>query len=251
MSKKVVVVQLATPNIDSYAKYSVASVNEYCLRHGYTHYIQRNKTIDDLHINWSKIDLLKESLNIPCDYLVLFDADVVIAGIDKSIEDFIAESGTTDTEIMMPRDTYFAIGKRRKRRPPRHIRPNAGFVILRNSETSKEIIQEWLDQARGEGSIYVDMHPRNQLVYWNFVMPKYLDKQVVLPKNTTSNGKNVISSLFSSKPFLYHIMMAEEGKRVEKMKAVYEKFNAGDRLEIVSKQLDNNPEGLIEIKTEV
>ncbi len=250
MSSRIVVVQLATPNIDSYARYSIASVHEYCQLHGYQHFVQRSRTINDLHINWTKIDLLKASLNIPCDYLVLFDADVVIAKLELNIEGFLKQYANENTEIMMPRDTYFAIGKRRKRRPPRNIRPNAGFVILRNSDVSKAIMQEWMDQARGEGSIYSDMHPRNQLVYWNFVMPKYLDRQVILPDHTTSNGKNLMSKVFKVKPFLYHIMMAEDHKRIEKMRKVYQDHNEGKYLDLVEQQLDKAKEGLIEISSE-
>lgn len=247
MSSKVVVVQLATPNIDQYAKYSIASVNQYCHRNGYRHFIQRSATIDNMHINWTKIDLLRKGLEIESDFTVLFDADVVLAQHDKRIESLVECYAKENTQIMMPRDTYFAFGEKRKRRPPRHIRPNAGFIILKNTDKAKSIVDEWLNQAVGDGKIYSDMHPRNQLVYWNFVMPKFLNSQVILPDHLTSNGKSVIPKMLKSKPFLYHIMMSNDQNRLKKMSDIYSEFCETTYLSKISKELSSKQEGLIEI----
>ena len=247
MSLKVTVVQLATPNIDSYGMYSLASVNEYCNLHGYDHVVQRSTSVPDLHINWSKIDLLRHALTLDNDYVVLFDADVVIADQKKSIEYFLDHYANETTEIMMPRDTYLAFGSRRKRRPPRSMRPNAGFIILRNSNTGRQMIQDWLDAARGEGKKYNDIHPRNQLVYWNFVMPRYISELQILPDYVSSNTKHDYLRLLRPIPFMYHVMMSEDSKRIKKMAKVYQAYNNPAYLEKVRPVLQVN-DGIIKIK---
>ncbi len=250
MNLEITVVQLATPNIDSYGMYSLASVNEYCSRHNYRHIVQRSNSLPDLHVNWSKIDLLRHALTLKNDYVVLFDADVVIADQEKSIEYFLNNYANESTEIMMPRDTYIAFGAKRKRRPPRSMRPNAGFIILKNSAKGKSMISEWLEAARGEGKIFNDVHPRNQLVYWNFVMPKYINELQILPDHVSSNAKHDYLRIFKPIPFMYHVMMSEDKKRINKMSKVFSAYNNPDFLEKLQPYLKEK-EGIIEINSKV
>lgn len=216
-SLKVTVVQLATPNIDVYALYSILSINFYCKKHGYEHVVQREKTVEDLHINWTKIDLLDTAFDFypDNDFILLIDADVIISDYNKSINYFVEKYGSKDAHIIMAQDTPLKL--------IRSPRPNAGFVLLRNSEIAKSMVKAWIKASTGIGAHYNNTHPRNQLVYWNYVMPEYLKHQVVLPRFYFQKplylfNKNIIPS-----KFLYHVTQSDKDNRIEKMKTMCSK----------------------------
>ncbi len=209
---KVTVVQLVTPNIDSYAIFSILSINHYCKIHGYKHFLQRHKSVKDKHINWSKIDLLQKAFEFDatCDYILLVDADTIITEYEKSVEFFLDKFAKPNTEIIMPQDTPLKITLQ--------PRPNAGFVLVKNSTIGRSIISDWIAASVGKGKHVSDIHPRNQRVYWYYVMNDYLDVQIVLPrwyfqKPLFLFGKNVIPS-----KFLYHVTSSSIEERIKTMK---------------------------------
>lgn len=228
--------QLATPNIDNFAKYSIASVHAYAQMHGYGHTIQRSKLLDDLHINWSKIAMLENALKSEkADYVVLFDADIIIINPAMSLGSFVS-MGDASTHIWMPADT--PVLKRK--------RPNAGMIIVRNSAEGKKIIADWLHAAYHEGKHLADTHPRNQLVYWNFVMPGYKNLQTLIPRSFAAKYHWFIPVGNLKRRFLFHVTQTIGSDRASIMEKIYLKYtmNKGD-LDEVQERLSKINEGVI------
>jgi hypothetical protein len=208
---KLRIVQLCTPNIDAYALYSLASVSHYADRHGYSHLVQRQALLGHLHINWSKIALLQRELkSSEWDYVVLLDADTVITHLEKPLKYFIERYGKTETAIWMPVDTPLSSKWQRK--------PNAGFIIIKNNAAGVDVIDRWLYAAEHEGKHLNNIHPRNQRVYWKYVMPYIREKQVVLPGRYFAKPLFVAGvSLHNPTRFLYHITSSDPAKRARLM----------------------------------
>jgi hypothetical protein len=214
---KVTVVQLATPNIDVYALYSILGINHYCKKHGYAHVVQREKTVEDLHINWTKIDLLDKAFEFypENDFILLIDADVIISDYNKSLDYFVEKYGSKDAHIIMAQDTPLKL--------IRSPRPNAGFVLLRNNNIAKSMVKAWIEASTGIGAHYNDTHPRNQLVYWNYVMPNYLKHQVVLPRFYFLKPLYIFNINIMPSKFLFHVTQSGNESRIEKMNTMCSK----------------------------
>lgn len=212
MSKpKVVAVQLATPHIDEFAKYSLANVSEYCRQHGYGHYVQRTHTVPDMHINWSKIDLLKHVFEeFPeAEYYILFDADIIIQDFSKSVDFFLKKYADSKTHILFSADTPLRLSLK--------PRPNAGLIIVKNSTIGKQIIDRWIEASRTDGAKYNNTHPRNQLVYWNCVMPQFESVQKVLPRSYFVKPLYLFGKQFMPTSFLYHMTQSDKSARALEM----------------------------------
>lgn len=207
-------IQLATSNINSYGRFSIASVLNYCNKHGYDHQVLRQKIVEDLHINWTKIQFIKNVLEESShEFVVLLDADVVLINQGKPMEDFV-NMGNTGTRIWMPVDTPIL--------KPR--RPNAGFIIVRNDDTGKQIIDQWMHAARNEGNHLADTHPRNQLVYWNYVMPFLGEKQQLIPRSFAAKYHWFLPQSDMKNRFLLHVTQSRPGAREKVMQRLYEKY---------------------------
>lgn len=212
MSKsKVIAVQLATPNVDEFAKYSIANVSEYCRQHGYGHYVQRIHSVPDMHINWSKIDLLQHVFSkfADAEYYILFDADIIIQDLSKSVDFFLTKYATPDTHILFSADTPLRLSLK--------ARPNAGLIIVKNSPIGKKIIDRWIEASRTDGAKYNDTHPRNQLVYWNCVMPQFESVQKVLPRSYFVKPLYFFGKQFMPTSFLYHMTQSDKSARAKEM----------------------------------
>jgi len=187
---KIAICQLITPNIDAFAKYSAASLLSLAVKHGYDYFVQREKMIDDLHINWSKIKMIDKLLDLAYDYLVLFDADIILTNQEVSINHFIQEDTQT---LFMPEDTHLFI---------KH-RPNAGFIILKNDAKGKAIIKEWL-QAAFDDKTLADKHPRNQRIFWKYILPKYAKDLQLISRREVSKYFYGLNRLMGNGKFAYH-----------------------------------------------
>jgi len=230
------IVQLCTPNIDSYGQYSLVSVHAYAQKHGYQHLVQRSSMIDDMHINWTKMALLQRELSsTTADYLLLIDADTIITRPEVPVSFFIENFAKPATEIMMPGDTPLSLRLKKK--------PNAGFILLKNSDRGKAIIDRWLQAAQNEGQHLNDIHPRNQRVYWKYVMPQFQDYQVILPKKYFAKPLFLLGlPLNNQTQFLYHITQSGEGKRESLMLSYLQDRSA---LETIQQQLKKREDNFL------
>lgn len=242
---KVTLLQLATPQIDNYAKYSIASASEYAKRHGYDLFVQRSQIIQDLHINWTKIAAIRDVLSMSemahNSFVVLLDADTAILDYNKDISYFLDRYGNPLISIFMAADTPFTFSTNK--------RPNAGFIIVRNDATGRAIIDRWIDAAYTDGAKYNNVHPRNQLVYWNCVEPEYAPRQQVLPKRYFHKPIWWVPQPFPSRRFLYHITSTDGAKRAGQLENYYFKGGGSEEtLRQVSIQLQEKTDGLIQVQ---
>ncbi|MFY0689751.1 MAG: hypothetical protein JXQ90_21450 [Cyclobacteriaceae bacterium] len=230
------VCQLATPNIDSFAKFSLASVLSYCREHGYHYAVQRSLLDNQMHVNWTKIILLQELLKTcQTDYVVLLDADALL--INQQLDlDYFVRLGGEDKHILMPEDTTLF----------RKSRPNAGFIIVKNSEIGRAIVDLWIDAARGEGAHLADTHPRNQMIYWNYVQPQFDEYQHIIPLKFAVKYF-WYTNLKKKERFLVHLTNSGTEKRSKAMGRLYHQcINDLEALKLISGHLAVN-EGLINI----
>jgi hypothetical protein len=238
------IIQLATPNIDGYARYSIASVRKYSAMHEYEYYVQRSQTLDDLHINWTKLDTLLNIMeNSPegdNSYTVLIDADIVITNPSLSIEYFIERYQKEDSVIFMANDTPFRLDFKKI--------PNAGFVIVRNNKKGQSILRRWIHAAYNEGKKYRGMHPPIQLVYWNCIEPKIKEQQVVLPGSYFHKPLWWVPKPPKKLRFLYHITSTDGQKRQKLMQRFYlDIWNDNHTLEEVDVMLNKQQDHIIRV----
>lgn len=241
---KIKIVQLATSNIDEYARYSIASIRKYAQKHDYEYVVQRTQSVLDLHINWSKIDMLSKAMdNSPegdYSYIVMIDADTVIVNPNRPIEYFIEKYQKHQTAIFMAKDTPFHITFKKM--------PNAGFIIVKNNYIGRSIIRKWIYAAYNEGKQFNDTHPRNQLVYWNCVEPYFKDNQVILPGYYFHKPLWWVPKPLKNWSFLYHVSSTKNEDRHELMSYFYDKiWNDDHNLSDVKTLLENNREDLIKV----
>ncbi len=238
MSLTFTILQLATPNIDAYAKFAIASVNRYAEKYGYGHAVQRGSLIHDMHINWTKIAMLKEALDKGLsDYLVVLDADIILTSNAHPLKSLV-DLGSKNKHILMPGDTPLFGGKR----------PNAGLIIVKNSPEGREIVDYWLYAAMNEGRHLADTHPRNQLVYWNFVMPRYKEFQTLIPRWMAPKYYPIYDYIPKKRPFLWHVSQTNGQTREHYMTRLYT-AQAGemDRLSAISRSLFRGKEGTLRL----
>jgi hypothetical protein len=209
---KIAICQLITPNIDAFAKYSAASILEYCDRHDYAYFIQREKLIHDLHINWSKIRLLDLLQEKEYEYIVLIDADILLTNLDRPLDNFI--NVKNDIQITMVEDTHLLIKKR----------PNAGFIILRNTAKGKKIIKDWIVAAYNDPKL-ADKHPRNQRIYWKYVMPRNWMNQTLISRREISKYLYFLNNFFDIGRFAFHFDFTKPRIRATYMKKEYRRRN--------------------------
>lgn len=235
-SRRLSIYQLVTPNIDSYAAFSIASVLKYAQKHNYGFHIQREKLEMDMHINWTKISLLQMAAETSDGYSLLIDADTVLVNQSFALGNWM-DSLTEKKSILMTKDT--PLFKRN--------RPNAGVILFKNAE-GKKIMDYWMHAAKNEGSHLADTHPRNQRVYWNYVQPKYHDEQVLVSNAYATKYHWFVPYVPSSQRFLFHFTQSDADIRTKTMELMYDKYiDDSALLSKIRKQLEENQTGLIRL----
>ena len=84
------VAMLATSHIDHYALATRANWQAYCDRHGYRFVCWPEAVLEDMHLIWSKIELMRRHLrDTTADWLVVVDADTVVNDPDRTLEELV------------------------------------------------------------------------------------------------------------------------------------------------------------------
>jgi hypothetical protein len=181
------VIMLATASIENYARYSRAAWEKFCAVRGYGFFHYPDKLLSDMHINWSKIEMVRRHLAATkADIVVLVDADTYVC--DPKLKFCAIADSYPDKDLLFSRDcrnigplvlplNYQAALKYKTRKLP-----NAGFVLIRNSEFSRKFFDKWLDLARNELRALADTHPRNQRVLWEGLYFQNADKIALLAR---------------------------------------------------------------------
>lgn len=126
---RIAVCTLYTPELDSFARYTVMNFRSYCNRHRYD-FILSNTTLDPSRSpHWSKIILLQQFID-KYDWLMWIDADAAITNKDIKIESLI----DNEYDIIIAREELgFQV-------------INTGVFIIKNSEQSKNFLSRWYGQ---------------------------------------------------------------------------------------------------------
>ncbi|SNS59381.1 Nucleotide-diphospho-sugar transferase [Ekhidna lutea] len=230
---KIAICQLITPNIDAFAKYSSASILAYCKKHHYSYFIQRDKLIDNLHINWTKIRLVEQLLDKGYDYVTLIDADILLTDINRSVESFIKDDQVV---ITMVEDTHLFIKSR----------PNAGFILIKNNHDGKKLIKMWLDAAYSD-TVLADKHPRNQRIYWKYVQPFYREKQHLIPYKYISKYFFWFNKFLKGGKFAYHFDQTNNKVRSMYMGKEYYRMQYSEIELGTTKEVLSQKKGLVEV----
>lgn len=202
------IVMLATPQTDHYSGPPIRLWKSYARQHGYSFSVCRDRLINDLHINWSKIELVRKSLNQRSeDFLLLVDADTLVVSPSVPLGDLIKNNN----QIMFASDTPFPrlspdfrhLALRLRLRRARL--PNAGFMLIKNTGFSQKFFTDWLQLARGKLAAYADIHPRNQNVLWRGLLNQHRTEIGIYKKEIlrmTVPGQ--IARLKDHNPFAVH-----------------------------------------------
>ena len=193
---------LATSDIENYARYSRAAWEKFCAVRGYGFFHYPEKLLSDMHVNWSKIEMVRRHLaTTKSDTVVLVDADTYVC--DPNLRLGAIADNYPDRDLLFSRDcrnigpfvlplNYEAAFRYKTRKLP-----NAGFVLIRNTEFSRKFFDKWLDLARNELKALADTHPRNQHVLWeglyfqNRNKIALLDRQVERVRDVAHIGRAI------------------------------------------------------------
>lgn len=128
----IVLTQFYTSNVD-YGTYSEKINEAYCNKYNYTYYVDKDdnsifKGIEDRSPTWFKPKLILEVFEkFSPEYVLYLDIDAVIADFSTKIESFI----DPNYNLIFSDD----VGH--------HSAVNAGVFLIRNSEWSKDFLNEW------------------------------------------------------------------------------------------------------------
>lgn len=187
---------LATPEIDFYAAHTTSQWRDYCARHGYHFRLERKRLVPDMHINWSKIELVRRTLaERRYDVVLLIDADTIIADPERRLEALLDDHPGKDL-LFCPDTTrrfrlhwplnFRSVFVCRAWRPP-----NAGFILMRSGDYARRFFDDWLSLAReGELAKWADVHPRNQNVLWRGLFRRHRSRITVLDREVGRIGVN-------------------------------------------------------------
>ena len=133
---KVVVAQFYTENVP-YGEFAETINRDYCKEKGYEYYCEKDTTkiraaLQDKAATWYKPTLIQEVLETyNPEYVLFLDIDAIISDTNQGVEDFIDEN----YDLVFAED----VGH--------HSAMNAGVFILKNTEWSKQFLQDWADSA--------------------------------------------------------------------------------------------------------
>ncbi|MBW1875585.1 MAG: hypothetical protein JRI98_09420 [Deltaproteobacteria bacterium] len=133
------VAMLATRQIDHYAAATQANWRAYCDRHGYEFTCWRDAVLDDMHLIWSKIELMRRHMReMTAEWLVVVDADTIVNKPERELADLVRAHPDKDFLISEDCSRRFGIPVPLSLRgvvSARTLRPgNCGFMMIRASD---------------------------------------------------------------------------------------------------------------------
>lgn len=152
---------------DDVVDYGQRSMQTYCRKYGYEFYVQRDSLTPDLPPHWNKIALLLKIMDTSeSDYIVWFDADIMIINHDISIQNVILKN-MDGKDFLLTIDVSEEI--------------NTGVCIVRNTEYSRKILRLMLNlpELRYRGCEDQDTFNR---VYQRNIM-QFKDHCTILPSS--------------------------------------------------------------------
>ena len=187
------VVMLATAEISHYADQTAENWEAYCQRHGYSFERQYECMLEDMHIVWSKVALVKRQLErSSADWIVFVDADTRVnrplVKLDSLVSTYpgkqmlISEDCSRRLGVPIPLSLQGPLTMRRWRAG------NTGFMMFQNSRWCAGMVARWLDLGRGELSSISDVFPREQMVFWKKLYHEYKEGIAVIGQEIMRMG---------------------------------------------------------------
>ena len=172
------VVMMATKEIEHYASFTKRNWRSYAESKGYAFVVYDTVVRPDLHINWSKIEHGRRHLrNSSCDWMILTDADSAVHDEDKRLEDLVCLPGKPSlvfsADVARRWGMNFPLNLRGVMETRQWVLPNAGFFAIRNDVVGRAFMDEWMELASGRMAHLADRVPRDQLVLWLGLLPKW------------------------------------------------------------------------------
>jgi hypothetical protein len=197
------VAMLATRQIDHYAAATQANWRAYCDRHGYEFTCWRDAVLDDMHLIWSKIELMRRHMReMTAEWLVVVDADTIVNKPERELADLVRAHPDKDFLISEDCSRRFGIPVPLSLRgvvSARTLRPgNCGFMMIRASDFGRRFLDEWLENGRGKYSHIADVHPREQWVLWLSLFRERRDRIAVLGPEVMRIGTNPLLDRMTS-----------------------------------------------------
>ena len=210
---------LATPEIDYYAAATKANWCAYCERYGHQFVCWRETVLDDMHLIWSKIELMRLHMQeMESDWLVVVDADTVVNRPELTLADLVRSNPGKDFLISEDCSRRFGIPLPLSLRgvvSTRSLRPpNCGFMMIRASQFGRNFLDQWLENGRGKFSHIADVFPREQWVLWLSLFCEQRDRIAVLGSEIMRIGTNRLLdwSTNRSDAFVLHDKRLPAGK---------------------------------------
>jgi hypothetical protein len=205
---KLCVFIVATPEIDNYSRYTIEINQKWAKKFGYDFLVFDNNQTPDLPINFSKIKITQDLLNIgKYTHVMHIDADAIITKFDYDARNIIFKY---DNDFIVGEDCYTS------KICPKPGRLNSGVFFAKNSKIGKDIIKFWLESARGKCAEYTKMSPNCQLVFTHCVYPKYAKYISIIPFNIMNGYRDTL--------FIRHIMAKQSIERIDEIKQLYQKI---------------------------
>lgn len=173
--KKIKVIMLCTPNYEKKCRKNINIYKKYCSYYGYDFKIYKKNLNKDLHINFSKMEMVKKELliNDNNEYLLMTDADITIKKYIP-LEKIIKYIGDVKN-IASPKDVIRGIiFGNHSLKIYQNSKINAGFILIKKNKRSFEIFDNWIKDAYGPCKHLRNVHPRNQNVFDNCTYKRLL-----------------------------------------------------------------------------
>ena len=243
-NKEIGFVYFYTPNIYSYAKYSLLNLLSYAEKNNYTVIIYDKPLNDDVAMCWNKIATIIENLK-NFKYLVWIDADAIIVNFDIKIESFIEKYQGYDLylceDIVKQKECI-----------------NSGVMIIKNTNWSYNFFNTvWKSQIphlhNDQNVIFYEivkeLYPNSKpdLKFSNYCGKILHPKVKILPENAFNT--HILN--YNKDDFIIHLMGAKESIRIDIMRQINTKlgldnYNNKKCLDIIN--LTNNADRIYDLE---
>jgi hypothetical protein len=210
---KISFVYFYTPNILSYAKYSMLNIMAYAQKYGYGMIIYNEPFNKSFSFCWNKIAAILKNLQSH-QYLIWIDADAIIANYDTTIESFINQNPSIDLFLCL--DIYY-----------QKECVNSGVMIIKNTPWAYELFKKvWnspIEHAHNDQNVIFyeivkELYPNSKpdLKFSQYCTKISHPKVKIFPEN--SFNTHILNYNYGD--FIIHLMGAKENVRINIMRQI-------------------------------
>ena len=233
-------------NIKQYADINLKVNQLYCEKYSYEISVSDKRFFVEKHVSWEKLPFLYNTLiSDKYDYVVWIDADAFFYIDSPPIENVIKKHPDENfifsaDKLKNPHSTFFGCS---------FPDINCGFIITKNTDYSKNFLQEW----------YSKQHKTllkkvwEQGVLWNLYNNNYLNIQnesIILPYNVLQHFHEVNTSYckkygLHDRPFIKHITGRPTEERYQISKNYLESISKKNNLRLIIGSNQNKDQDIL------